>query len=84
MPCEPLWLEPEVRRGRSPEDFVMGDLREYRWDASLALRSAKALQVKEFIARKECCCAYGCAVYNSIIYSPCNYMSIWRHMLQRR
>ncbi|GKT10737.1 radical SAM protein [Desulforhabdus sp. TSK] len=81
MPCEPLWLEPEVRKGRAEEDFMLGDLREFHFDAGLALRSPQALRVKEFIQRRECWCAYGCAVYNSILYSPCNYPRILRKIL---
>jgi MoaA/NifB/PqqE/SkfB family radical SAM enzyme len=81
MPCEPLWLEPNVRKGRRQEDFILADLREFQFEAGSPLQSPQALQVKEFISRKECWCAYGCAIYNSILYSPCNYPRILRRML---
>ena len=70
MPCEPLWLEPEVRGKKDANAFVMAYLREYQYDVRGALNSRRAEKIKRFIAQKKCWCVYGCAVLNSMIYSP--------------
>ena len=80
MPCEPLWLEPEVRGKRDAQAFVMGNLEDYDFDLPKALDSPEAKRIKKFIATEKCWCVYGCAVLNSMIYSPRMHMRILREI----
>ena len=84
MPCEPLWLEPDVRRHEDVNHFMMARLEEHEFDVTEALKSRKAREIKRFIARKICSCEYGCAVYNSIIYCPNMYPEILMEMLKKK
>lgn len=83
MPCEPLWLEPEARGKRDAQAFVMGNLEAYDFDLPKALDSPEAKKIKRFIAAGKCWCVYGCAVLNSMIYSPRMYMRLLKEILRR-
>jgi MoaA/NifB/PqqE/SkfB family radical SAM enzyme len=82
-PCEPLWLEPDVRREKEAAEFMMARLQDYDSDVVRALGSPKAMAVKRFISEKQCSCVYGCAVLNSIVYCPKMYPRLLRELLRR-
>jgi len=84
MPCEPLWLEPAARLNRDLSEFVMADLHEYDFDVPRALGSPGARRVIDFIGEKKCYCQYGCAIYNSIIYSPSMYPRVVGEIVRGR
>jgi MoaA/NifB/PqqE/SkfB family radical SAM enzyme len=81
-PCEPLWLEADVRRGKEADEFMMARLQEYDFDVAKALSSPKVMLVKRFISEKKCSCDYGCAVFNSIVYCPRMYPRLLRELLR--
>lgn len=81
MPCEPLWLETSVRKGRGRDEFVLADLAEFDYDIKAALNSGQAKKINSFIDKRRCACTYGCAVFNSIIYCPRMYPKILKELL---
>jgi MoaA/NifB/PqqE/SkfB family radical SAM enzyme len=81
-PCEPLWLEADVRRGREAGEFVMACLKDCDFDVGRALKSPEAVAVKQFVDEKKCSCLYGCAVLNSIVYCPRMYPRLLRELFR--
>jgi len=82
MPCEPLWLEPETRGERGTRAFVMGNLEDHDFNLTRLLGSPRAKEVRAFISAGKCWCEYGCAVLNSMIYSPRMYRWPLRELLR--
>lgn len=80
-PCEPLWLEPDVRHGAPASEFVLGDLKQYDFDVMKALKSVQAKKVNDFVDEKKCACCYACAMTNSIVYSPKMYPKLIRELI---
>ena len=84
MACEPLAFEEDTRGGRDADDFIMARLPEYDFDVRKALASPRAQEIKQFVAQKRCWCIYGCAIQNSITYSPKMYPRLAREILRQR
>ncbi len=80
-PCEPLWLEPDVRQGAPASQFVLADLKKYDFDVMKALKSVQAKKVNDFVDENKCACCYGCAITNSIVYSPKMYPKVIRELI---
>jgi len=79
-PCEPLWLEPDVRENAPASQFVLADLKKYDFDVMKALNSTQAKKVNEFVDENKCACCYGCAMSNSFIYTPKMYPKLIREL----
>jgi MoaA/NifB/PqqE/SkfB family radical SAM enzyme len=82
-PCEPLWLEHDVREGKEASELRMARLQDYDFNVPRALRSPRAIAIKNFVDEKKCSCTYGCAMMNSIIYSPRMYPRLLKELLHR-
>jgi molybdenum cofactor biosynthesis enzyme MoaA len=80
-PCEPLWLEPEVRDGAPASQFVLADLKDFDFDVMKALASRQAQGVNDFVDENKCACCYGCAISNSIIYTPKMYPKVIKELI---
>ncbi|MFA6240837.1 MAG: radical SAM protein [Candidatus Hydrogenedentales bacterium] len=83
LACEPLAFEPVTRGGRDKDDFVIAQLQDFDYDVEKALQSPKALEIKKYIADKRCWCLYGCAMQNSIVYSPKMYPRLAKEIVRQ-
>lgn len=69
-PCEPLWLEPQVRQSDDMTRWRLAHLPEFGYDVKRALKTEHARKIFKYIDAEKCTCRYGCAMLNSIMYSP--------------
>lgn len=70
MPCEPLWLEADVRRHEDPDHYLMANLADHDYNVAAALKTDAARRVQAFVKTRQCWCSYACAIQNGILYSP--------------
>jgi len=83
MPCEPLWLEKEIRRNPDENHYLIARLEEFDYDVKKALSTPRAEAVKSFVAEKKCWCSYMCAIQNGILYSPSAYPRVLIKMFRK-
>ena len=69
-PCEPLWLEPDIRKSSDMTTYRMAALKDHNFNIKAALRTDKAKAINHYIDQKKCSCQYACAMLNSIMYCP--------------
>ncbi|MCD4653097.1 radical SAM protein [bacterium] len=69
-PCEPLWLEPDVRRSSDMTKYRLARMKDFGFNVRKALKSPEAKAVNRYIDQGICSCRYACAMLNSIIYCP--------------
>ena len=84
FPCEileTLMKEKQVAFEPDFNDVWMGDVREFDYDVSKVLNSAKAKKIRNFIQNKGCACTYECALGASIAFEPKNYAGVvWKKL----
>jgi len=80
-PCEPFWLEPDTRHGKSPANLCFGNVRDFDYDLPSMLKTPKAKDIRRHVAQKKCCCLWDCAYFCGILYSPRAQLSLLRKFL---
>lgn len=76
MPCEPLWLEKEIRKNEDENHYLMARLKEVNYNVKKALDTPRAKEVIDYVSEKKCWCSYMCAIQNGILYNPKTYPEI--------
>ncbi|HQB03608.1 MAG TPA: radical SAM protein [Candidatus Hydrogenedentes bacterium] len=84
MPCEPLWLEDDVRNSADQNAYCMAFLEEFQYNVKEALKSDSAAKVRDFVKKRLCWCTYACAIQNGILYSPTQYILLIQEMMRKR
>ncbi|NLN92990.1 MAG: radical SAM protein [Candidatus Hydrogenedens sp.] len=84
MPCEPLWLEADVRKSNDQNTYCMAHLEEFQYNVRKALKSSSAKKVQAFVRTRQCWCIYACAIQNGILYSPSQYFLLLLEMMRKK
>ncbi|MBU0480953.1 MAG: radical SAM protein [Proteobacteria bacterium] len=74
VPCEILPVSADGR------DLSFGNIRDHEYDINAILKTAQAKKVNEYIAGRNCCCTFECALLTNIVFNPRAYPGLIRHM----
>jgi len=82
-PCEPLWLEPDVRGNSDMTRYRLAQMKDFNFNIKKALKTPEAKAVNHFIDQGICSCRYACAMLNSIIYCPHMYPRFFKELFNK-
>jgi MoaA/NifB/PqqE/SkfB family radical SAM enzyme len=85
-PCE--LLEPLRKRDALnlpwEGDFVLGNLRDFKYDVRRILSTEKAKKISRFIEQKGCWCTFECALLNNFFLNPFNYVRVVPELFRKK
>jgi len=64
------------------DSYLMGNLKNYDFDLPALLNNPDADRIRNWIQHTDCACTWECAIYNKIMHSPHQIITLGKHVCQ--